>query len=522
MKKFRAACVQIAANDVSGYLDGECKILEGIDEAHSKGADLAIFPECSYPSYYIGNDSESFAKAMEHLPVVFSSISRKTEKYGIYVACGFLLHEDGTLFNAGVLWGPDGMEIGRVRKSNMWHFDSQYVGYGRNYEVWDTELGRIGMMICADGRVPEITRIMALKGAEIVLDMANLVTSGKDPASLSNPQVEYMLPSRARENGIWLAMADKVGLEAGTVLNAGSSCIIDPFGRITAKASSDKEELLIGDIRPEVGKPSIPTRKPELYTPLTFSTEELPITKMISETLTPESSGCFASTVYFVYSSAAEYLEKACFFVKILEDQDSDFIVLPPMKNITLLEGVQAKLEDILDSDRTILALSCYSEGGENHMATIFSAEGTIGRFYKTHGCMYERGSHVLAPLETTLGNVSVMFDQEGLIPEVARTFMLQGAEILLWFDCINENTCHEDFCRTRSSENRIYLLYDGFENCNVTNPSGLIKAASLIGNDQAVSTIIFRPEARNKMVVPGTDVVWGRRPELYEILCRK
>lgn len=524
-KQFKAACLQIKAMDVVNYTEAERQILDMIAEACEKGAELIILPECAYPSYYIGNDRKAFTRSMGHLPEVIGAISEQALKQGVYIASGFLAMENDRLYNLGILWGPDGKEIGRVRKSNMWHFDSKYVGYGKEYEVFDTAIGKIGMIICADGRAPEISRILALKGAEILIDMANLVTSGKDPAKLSNPQVEYMLPARAKENGLWILMADKVGIEAGTVLNTGLSCIIDPYGTILHKASSDKPEILMGDIELGDNKPSITSRKPELYGSIIVPTDELPVSSTVSENISAGNRDIFCSVARFLYSSASEYMERAEYFTSMLEDQGSSLIMLPALTENIPISEVQSRLQKVLLSPEVLVVLSGYTanEEGNRRTAVAFTSEGTRGCFYSNHGRSFPV-SYPLVPIKTHLGNVAVMFDEEGHIPEVARCFMLEGTDILLWSD-IENDPLSEIMARTRASENRIFVIRsendpsEGY-GCIIA-PSGQIVAATIPGMDHAVSSLLLKAAARSKTVVPGTDVVKGRRPELYHDLLR-
>ncbi len=524
-KKLKAACIQIQAMDVANYLEAERQILDRIVEACEKGADLIILPECAYPSYYAGNDPLSFSRAMEHFNELAYAISEQALKYRVHVASGFLSIENDCLYNMGILWGPDGKEVGRVRKSNMWHFDSKYVGYGKDFDVWDTEIGKIGMIICADGRAPEITRILALRGAEIIIDMANLVTTGRDPSSLSNPQVEYMLPARARENGVWFLMADKVGLEAGTVLNTGLSCIIDPFGNVLIKASSDKPETIMTDIVLDGKRPSIPSRKSQLYGALVRPHDELSVTAMMSEYIFSEKREVFSSVVHFSYSSTSEYIEKAIFFTRILEDQGSSLIMLPSLRDNIPIPEIEGRLRTNLSSPDVIVALSGYANNGDvsRRSASLFTIEGNLGYFFANHGGSFSSNSP-LVPLKTSSGNLAVMFDEEGLVPEVSRCFMLEGTEILLWFDVGNSNFS-EIISRTRASENRVFLMRngicDGDSHGIIIAPSGQVTAASIPGKDQAVSSLLLRSLVRSKSVVPGTDVVLGRRPELYQQLVR-
>jgi len=100
-------------------------------------------------------------------------------------------------------------------------FDSRWFCAGEQYPVAETEFGKVGMFICADGRLPEIVRCLSLQGADILLDLTNWVTSGFEKETLTNPQVEYMIPTRALENRVWIIAANKVGMEAKSILYCG-------------------------------------------------------------------------------------------------------------------------------------------------------------------------------------------------------------------------------------------------------------------------------------------------------------
>lgn len=76
--------------------------------------------------------------------------------------------------------------------------------------MFDTEFGRIGVMICADGRVPEVARMLRLGGAQLILDAVNLVASAEAPDKLTNQQYQFILPIRAWENGVPIAVCGKV------------------------------------------------------------------------------------------------------------------------------------------------------------------------------------------------------------------------------------------------------------------------------------------------------------------------
>src|SRR3989304_4331510 len=80
-----------------------------------------------------------------------------------------------------------------------------------------TSIGCLGLMICADGRLPEIARTLALRGAQLIVNPTAWVSTARDRRLLTNPQYEYMIPVRALENGVWIASANKVGTEEESI-----------------------------------------------------------------------------------------------------------------------------------------------------------------------------------------------------------------------------------------------------------------------------------------------------------------
>jgi predicted amidohydrolase len=122
----------------------------------------------------------------------------------------------------------------------------------------------------------------------------------------------------------------------------------------------------------------------------------------------------------------------------------------------------------------------------------------------------------------TRLGNVGVMLSAEGFVPEVARSLMLRGAEVLLWsadaprFDV-------RPVARTRADENRVYVAVATAPTpeggAYVVDPTGRVVASALAGRAMACSAQVNRALARWKDMAPATNVVLGRRPETYGML---
>ncbi|MGE5633560.1 MAG: carbon-nitrogen hydrolase family protein [Caulobacteraceae bacterium] len=524
----RAACLQQIARDVKDYRKAWEDILLLIDKAAENDIDLAVLPECAYPAYYLGYDMDKTSEAMGFMDKVISDISDKARKYGIYVAVGVAVKKGNELYNAGMLFDRKGILINSCGKSNLWHFDRKWFSCGTTFDVVETDIGKLGMMICADGRNPEISRILALKGAEIIIDMANLTASGSDPSKLSNPQFEYMLPARALENGVWLIMADKVGVEADSVLYAGRSCIISPEGEIAASASSDKEEIIFADIDLQIDRKQLPERKPEAYKLLAQATEELPVYKEITMPAVIQNTETQASVVQFNYDTEKVFVEKAVNFLKALEDQDCTLIMFPQLKRGMDLMSSANKVREAIKHKDTIVALTGYRKdsGNEFKSTIIASRDNVFGIYDKVHadekGVM--EGSCNNAVIKTPLCNIGVMHDQEGIIPEAARCLMLGGADIILWSD--NRYTEKADIIsRTRASENKVYLArtsrVDKKDTSMIAGPDGRILASTFRGIDQSTGTMLVTALSKSKTVVPGTNVILDRKPQIYGLLAR-
>lgn len=512
----KIGCIQTKASDLHEFENTASMILRRIDEAASMKCELMVFPECVYPSYYVGTDEDVFLDSMKRLVFLKQEISERARKYHVYIAAGMMDNSSGKTSNKGILWGPDGEVAAEVAKSNMWHFDRKYAFPGKEYQVFETSFGKAGLIVCADGRAPEICRILALKGARIIIDMANLVTSGKDLSRVTNPQIDYMLPSRARENGVWLVLADKVGLEAGTVLNSGGSSIINPMGQVIARASADREEILTCDIDPfsEKDRPELPPREPWRYSIIAEPTEKLPVTEnMLSSSTCCRTSEVFVSVVDFIFSDRESYLDQAFFFLETLEDQDSELICLPSFPIEWGVEDLLLTAAESLVNDGTLVFAGIHDKKNTIREAALFSRNGVMAR-YSPSG---DRDD--LPVFDTLLGRIGVCIDRDVLVPEVIRCMMLEGVFLVICADTSFEGIT-ESVSRTRASENRIFLARlksrEHGDNSYIVNPGGQIIASTAPGMNQAASALVNPLMAFSKTVIPGTNVVLGRRPELY------
>ncbi len=504
---FLLACVQTEALDSCRWKESLRKGLFSVEEAARSGARLVLLPEAFFPGYYLRGmmEGEQEWRSFD----VCALFSEKARQLKIHLAAGMVLFTEEGPVNSAVLWGPDGRELLRTVKSNLWHFDEKYVRPGRSFSVADTSLGRIGMMICADGRIPEVARILALRKASLILDLTNLTSTGRDRKTLSNPQLDYMLPVRAAENGLWIAVADKVGLEAGSVLNCGGSRVIGPKGETVAAASSWKEELLFASVDLSARGYALTPRKPESWTRLGQPTGETEAEKQQFRPMLPVDNELFACMVRFSADDPAEYIRKASGFLLRALDQGNRLILLPAVPAEREDETLKALVPLMKADALTALPLSGEKDGGE---FILFTSSGVLGR----------TGRDGPGVLSTPLGRIGGIFGGDGWNPEPIRCLMISGSEIVLWYGEKSPEIAGEllvKFARTRASENRLFVLAS-FEGKGgpvlMAAPSGALLAEALEEGDQAISAMVRRMESRSKTVVPGTNIIGGRHPEAY------
>ena len=214
--------------------------LARLQEAVAAGAELLVLPECAIPGYMFGSLEEAMPFAEEIPGPTTEALEEASRRLGAHVVCGLLERDGDVLYNAAVLVGPDGL-IGSYRKTHLPFLGvDRFTTPGDELPVFDTPLGRIGLEICYDLRFPEVTRTLALRGADIVAHPTNFPMAAK-------VQTELITVARAAENRIFLLTANRVGKERWGEF-CGWSQIVDPFGKRLAEADETEEKLLVADI----------------------------------------------------------------------------------------------------------------------------------------------------------------------------------------------------------------------------------------------------------------------------------
>jgi predicted amidohydrolase len=167
-------------------------------------------------------------------------LERECGRLGMHLVCGMLERDGDVLHNSAVLIGPDGL-IGTYRKTHLPFLGvDRFVVPGDDLSVYETPLGRIGLEICYDLRFPEVTRTLALKGADIIAHPTNFPLAAR-------PQTEFITRARAYENRVYLLTSNRVGRERSAEF-CGWSQIVEPRGARLTEAGGDEEALLVADV----------------------------------------------------------------------------------------------------------------------------------------------------------------------------------------------------------------------------------------------------------------------------------
>jgi len=251
--------------------ENRARILDWMRRAAAQGAQLVVFPECAL-SGYVFSDLDEAQQASERVPgpsiEAFINVCREL---GVYVVVGMLEEAGEAIYNSAVLCGPGGL-VGVYRKTHLPFLGvDKLTALGPDpYRVFETQIGRIGLLICYDLRFPEAARCLALDGADILA----LPTNWPQGADIAP---DILAPARAHENRMFVVAVNRAGEERG-VRFIGKSQIIAPSGERLALARTTGEECIVATFDPTLARQkrlvivpdvfemdTVGDRRPELY-----------------------------------------------------------------------------------------------------------------------------------------------------------------------------------------------------------------------------------------------------------------
>jgi 5-aminopentanamidase len=229
----RIACAQIAP-DVERPADNPGRVRAAIRDALAGGAELIVVPELSNSGYIFRSLDEARAAAVPADGELLTGWAEELAAAGTgaLVVGGFCeLAPDRRLFNSSALVGADGV-LAVYRKLHLWDEESLWFTPGEDpAPVIDTPLGRIGLGVCYDLEFPELSRGLALAGAEVIALPTNWPLEAEPPNG--RPIVHSLAAVTAYFSKVFVALCDRCGTERG-VRFEGGSVIAGPDGALLA------------------------------------------------------------------------------------------------------------------------------------------------------------------------------------------------------------------------------------------------------------------------------------------------
>ncbi|NUM88093.1 MAG: carbon-nitrogen hydrolase family protein [Bdellovibrionales bacterium] len=263
MDRFVAAAIQMRSSvgDVRGNLE---KALRLVSDAAANGASLVTLPECCNFGYGL---DQILASTPADIPDARGAFSSLAVARKVFIVVGLVEHVGGTIQNNTVIFGPQG-QMGVYTKVHLFSsapsFEDGVFSRGGKRLLVDTDVGKIGTIICYDIRFPELSRSLALDGAEI------FTVSSAWPSSRA-AALRGLCLGRATENIAYLISANQVGTNSDTLKFAGQSSIVDFEGNVLASAGEGEECIISAEldmVRLRKLRGAIPVfshRRPDVY-----------------------------------------------------------------------------------------------------------------------------------------------------------------------------------------------------------------------------------------------------------------
>ena len=283
---------RVAAVSMNGLLGESERVLAVIDgwceRAATAKADLVLFPELVVHGHCTPNTWE-LAEPVPEGPSV-RRLSDMARRHRLVLSVGLSEKERDIVYNTQVLVGPDGY-ISKQRKLHLSRDEGNYYKGGRDILVFDIGLCKVSTVICYDNQFPEVARVLALRGAEVLL-MPHAARfkpwpdtpEGEAAARRHSHAFVALYALRARENACFAVLTDQAG-RAGTLdsypkdhenqpHHAGAAFIWGPDGEVLASAQQERvqEEMIVADLDPmrlarerSLANYMLRTRRPELF-----------------------------------------------------------------------------------------------------------------------------------------------------------------------------------------------------------------------------------------------------------------
>ncbi len=239
-------------------------IRENVRKADS--IDILVLPELALTGYTFKNYGEAYSLSEEVGAELTGELVDLAGEYNLTMAVGFLEREGKNLYNSAVLVDGNGI-VGIYRKIHLFREEKNIFKSGnKGFPVFSVLGVNVGLLVCFDWIFPEVTRTLALKGADIILHPSNLVL----------PYYQKAAITRAIENRVFIVLANRTGIEDRFGIRnefTGGSEIIDTKGKVLLSVGKNDKGIFSIDVDPEEARDKKVTelndlfedRRPEFY-----------------------------------------------------------------------------------------------------------------------------------------------------------------------------------------------------------------------------------------------------------------
>lgn len=514
----RVAAVQFATGTSVGENLATC--LRMVDEAAATGAQVVVLPEfCNHLSWYRDHD-HAVEVAVDLDGDFVRALADSAEAHGLWLKANVTTHRgEGRITATNIFISPTGELVGEADKLVLMGGERLHMSEAETLgDVVQTPFGVVGLYSCMDGVIPEPPRLLAVRGAGLLLNSLN--SFALDEASLH-------IPVRAAENRCWVVAANKVGplipadeieqvaaqlgVPADMLVGAGESQVVAPDGTVVAIGPRMGEAVVVADIditladdkRRPTGTDVMATRRPELYAaiaervelPLGIGSDELAV-----------------AAVGTVDAAAAAVADGA------------RLVVLPE------LTGDVASVQAVLGDD-AVAVLSV--RDGASHVGLVVSRDAVLLRQPQLHHSTRHPDvtdlGDALEVVDLPWGRLAVVVGEDVIYPEVFRLAVLAGAEVVACPTHLVERWEVETGLLERAAENRVNLIaasratevgqhvivpLDGDFTLwtQWANPfAGKINSPTLLTGTGVLHAVVRPACAANKEISRSTDLVRGR-----------
>lgn len=507
-----------------------------VREVTAQGARVVALPEAMNAGYLF-DDRDHALSCGEPIDGAFViGLARLAEETDAWLACGITEREGDELFNSAVLVGP-GRGVAAVhRKINLAPHDRRWFSRGDGRPALaDTPLGRIGLFICFDSRLPWVSRNLALGGADLLVNCANFFS--EDKAALH-------LPVRAAENGVPVVAASKAGPERAATYRGGT-CVLDADGVTVALLGPDVAEgTLVADVELSSHRrvARMAGRHPDAYSVLDEPFSQTAAGRRAAEPIVIEKTVVQLAAVQGRWADAAS-LERGLDEVAalgagiwVLPQSSCDDRPTDRASAEAAADRSGAVLDAVARATRRagawcILGTVVRDAGGPVAVHAVVGPDGDVRTSRRVHldpGPSWSPTGESWTLADTEWGRLAVLGGADIAHPESGRCAALLGADVLCVTAAIDAPWVRDLAVLERSSETRCHVVMaNRIDGClapggsavvpltGFPTPKPLAAGRARVEGAAVVCGFVELATARNKLITTGTHLFAAEAPAM-------